>query len=160
MMDQPKIGITRPAVDRAVVLVYEDMLTGKSWKLSRSQCLRLGGVEIPKARLLPDGRVPQIRPTSGLEALRVMSTSSPSILLPPTRTGGIAVVKLTSWCVYSPPLGVGDRKPPSNDDHADVFVFRTEGVWIIDLESVRSRIGLNSKEGPYQDRPPLCPFRL
>ena len=60
---------------------YEDMLTGKSSKLSRSQCLPLGRKEVRKARLLPDGRVPQTRLTGRLEGLGVMSTSSPWILL-------------------------------------------------------------------------------
>ena len=92
MIYQSKIGITRPAVNRALVLEYEDMPTGKSSKLPRTQCLRLGGIEIPKARLLPDGRVPQIRSKSGLEGLCVMSASSPTVLLTRTRTGGIAVV--------------------------------------------------------------------
>ena len=39
MVDQSKIWIARPASDRALVLEYEDMLTGNSSKLSRSQCL-------------------------------------------------------------------------------------------------------------------------
>ena len=39
MVEQSKVAIARPAVDGAVVLEYEDMLTGKSSKLSRSQCL-------------------------------------------------------------------------------------------------------------------------
>ena len=39
MVNQSKIGIARPAVNRALVLEYEDMLTGKSSKLSRSECL-------------------------------------------------------------------------------------------------------------------------
>ena len=41
MVDQSKVGIARPAVDGALVLEYEDVLTGKSSKLSRSRCLRL-----------------------------------------------------------------------------------------------------------------------
>ena len=92
MIDESTIGITRPAVDRALVLEYEDMLTGKSSKLSRSQCLRLGGKEIPKAGLFPEGRVPRIRSMGGLEGLRVISTSGPSILLSSVRTSGIAVI--------------------------------------------------------------------
>ena len=39
MVDQSKIGIARPAVDKALVLEYEDMLKGKSSKLSWSQYL-------------------------------------------------------------------------------------------------------------------------
>ena len=108
MIDQSRIGITMPAVNRPLVLDYEDMLTGKSSRLSRSQCLRLGRKEIPKARLLPDGRVPKIPLTGGLEGLRVMSTSSPLITLSRTRTSGIAVVELTSLRVNSPLWGVGD----------------------------------------------------
>ena len=48
MVQQWKVGITRPAVDGAPVLKYEDMFTSKRWKLSRSQCLCLGRIEIPK----------------------------------------------------------------------------------------------------------------
>ena len=39
MVEQPEVGIARPAVRGALVLECEDMLTGKSSKLSRSQCL-------------------------------------------------------------------------------------------------------------------------
>ena len=39
MVEQPKVGIARPAVDGGLVLDYENMLTGKSSNLSRSQCL-------------------------------------------------------------------------------------------------------------------------
>ena len=42
MVQQSKVGITRSAVDGALVLEYEDMFTGKRSKLSRSQCLCLG----------------------------------------------------------------------------------------------------------------------
>ena len=42
MVQQLKVGITRSAVDGALVLEYENMFTGKRWKLSRSQCLCLG----------------------------------------------------------------------------------------------------------------------
>ena len=49
MVHQSKMGITRPLADRALVLEYEDVLTGASSKLSRSQCLRLGGKEIYKS---------------------------------------------------------------------------------------------------------------
>ena len=47
MIEQSMVGITRLAVDVALVLEYEDMLTGKSSKLSRSQCLCLSGIKIP-----------------------------------------------------------------------------------------------------------------
>ena len=40
-------GIARLAVHGALVLEYEDMLMGKSSKLSWSQCLCLGRIEIP-----------------------------------------------------------------------------------------------------------------
>ena len=42
MVEQSTVGITRPAVDGALVLEYEDMLTRKRSKLSRSQRLCLG----------------------------------------------------------------------------------------------------------------------
>ena len=48
MVEQSKVGITRSTVDGALVLEYEDMFTRKRWKLSRSQCLCLGRIEIPK----------------------------------------------------------------------------------------------------------------
>ena len=48
MIEQSKVWITRPAVDGALVLEYENMFTGKRSKLSRSQCLCLGRIEIPK----------------------------------------------------------------------------------------------------------------
>ena len=81
VVDQSKIEMARPAVDRAFVLEYEDMSTGKSSKLSRSQCLRLGRKEIPEVGRLLDGRVPQIRSMGGSEGQRVISTSGPSIYL-------------------------------------------------------------------------------
>ena len=93
MIDQSKIGITRPAVDKALVLEYEYMLKGKGSMMFRSQCLRLGGVEVAEARLLRGGRVPKIRSTSGLEGLCVMAPSSPTVLLNRTRTCGIAFGK-------------------------------------------------------------------
>ena len=139
MIDQSKLWMTRPAVNRALVPEYEYLLTSKGSMLSRSQCLRLGGVEVPKARLLPDGRVPRTRSTSGLEGLCLMEASSLTVLLTRTRTGSIAVVKLTSSRVDSPPSGVGDREPPSKDDRADSVVTRAEGISINDVESVRWR---------------------
>ena len=45
MIDQSKMGITRPAVDRALVLEHDYMLTGKNSMPPSSQCLRLCGVE-------------------------------------------------------------------------------------------------------------------
>ena len=42
MVEQSKVGITRSTVNGALVLEYEDMLSGKRWKLFRSQCLSLG----------------------------------------------------------------------------------------------------------------------
>ena len=59
MVDQSRVGIARPAVDRALVLEYQDMLTGKSSKLSKSQSLQFSGQEIQKVRQLPDDRVSQ-----------------------------------------------------------------------------------------------------
>ena len=43
MIDQWKIGVTSPSVDRALVLENEYMLTGKGWMLFRFQRLRQGG---------------------------------------------------------------------------------------------------------------------
>ena len=48
MIEQSKVGITRPAVDGALVREYEDVFTGKRSKLSRSQCLCLGRIKLPK----------------------------------------------------------------------------------------------------------------
>ena len=48
MVQQSKVGITRSAVDAELVLEYEDMFTGNCSKLSRSQWLCLGRIEIPK----------------------------------------------------------------------------------------------------------------
>ena len=48
MIDRSKVGITGPAADRALVMEYEDMLTGKSSKMSWSQCLLLGCKINPK----------------------------------------------------------------------------------------------------------------
>ena len=53
MVHQSKVGITRSAVDGALVLEYEDMFTGKRLKLSRSKCLCLGRIEIPNVQLFP-----------------------------------------------------------------------------------------------------------
>ena len=78
MVQQSKVEIARSAVDGALVLGYEDMFTGKRSKLSRSQCLCLGQIEIPKVRLFPSVLAPQIRPGRDLEGERIMSTSGPS----------------------------------------------------------------------------------
>ena len=67
MVQQSKVGITRSAVDGALVLKYEDMFTGKRSKLSRSQCLCLGRIEIPKVRVFPSALGPQIRPIGDFE---------------------------------------------------------------------------------------------
>ena len=56
------------------------------------------------------------------------------------------MVELTSSRVDLPPRGVGDGKPPSNDDSADVVNARNEGLSVNDPESVRSRVGLESTE--------------
>ena len=48
MIEQSKAGITRSTVDRALVLEYEDMFTGKRSKWSRSQRLCPGRIEIPE----------------------------------------------------------------------------------------------------------------
>ena len=108
MVEQPKVVIARAAVDGALVLEYKDMPTGKSWKLSRSQCLRLGREEIPKVPRLPDRRVPQMHSIGGLEGQRVIWTGGPSICLLRTGTSGHAVVQLTSWRVDSPPRRVSN----------------------------------------------------
>ena len=67
MMNQSKIVVTRLSVDRALVLENEYMVRAKGSMLSCSQRLRPGGVEVPWARLLPDGRIPKIFRTSGLK---------------------------------------------------------------------------------------------
>ena len=79
MVQQSKVGITRSVVDGALVLEYEDMFTGKRSKLSRSQCLCPGRIEVPEARRVPNVLTPQIGPIGGLEGASVMSTSRPSI---------------------------------------------------------------------------------
>ena len=67
MVQQSKVGITRSAVDGALVLEYEDMFTGKRSKLSRSQRLCLGRIEIPKVRRFPSILAPQIGPISDFD---------------------------------------------------------------------------------------------
>ena len=106
MVQQSKVGVTRSAVDGALVLEYQDMFTGKRSKLSRSQCVCLGRMRIPKVRLFPSGVAPQIRPIGDFEGERVVSTSGPSISFLRTSTSGHAVVELTSSRIDSPPWRV------------------------------------------------------
>ena len=63
----------------ALVLEYEGMFTGKRSKLSRSQRLCPGQIEVPEARRFLNILTPQIGRIGGLEGASVMSTSSPSI---------------------------------------------------------------------------------
>ena len=79
MVQQSKVGITRSVIDGTLVLEYEDMFTGKRSKLSRSQCLCPGRIEIPEARRFPSVLTPQIGPIGDLEGGSVMSTSGPPI---------------------------------------------------------------------------------
>ena len=79
MIEQSKFGSTRSTIDRALVLEYEDMFTGRHSKLSRSECFCLGRIEIPKIRRLPNILVPQVCPIGDFEGERVMSAGGPSI---------------------------------------------------------------------------------
>ena len=72
MVQQSKVGITRSAVDGALVLEYEDMFMGKRSKLSRSQCLCLGRIEISKVRLFPSVLAPQVGLIGDFEGKPVM----------------------------------------------------------------------------------------
>ena len=119
MVEQSKVGIARLALNGALVLEYEDMLTGKSSKLSRPQCLQLRHEEIPKVQRLPDGRVPQIHSIGFLEGQRVISTGGPSMCVLRTGTSGHAVGKLTSALIDLPPRRVGNRNSTSSDDDLD-----------------------------------------
>ena len=139
MIEQSKVGITRPAVDGALVLEYDAMFTGKRSKLSRSQCLCLGGIEIPKIRRLSNVLVPQIRSIGDFEGERFMSTGATSISLLQTSTSGHAVVELTSSRIDSPPPRVSNRISPNKDDGTDVIDFGAEGISVNDLEHVGSR---------------------
>ena len=139
MIEQSNVGITRPAVDGALVLEYEDMFTGKRSKLSRSQCLCLGRIEIPKIRRLPNVLAPQICSIGDFEGERVMSTGGPSIGLLRTSTSGHAVVELTSSRIASPPRCVSNRNSLNNDDGTDVIDSRAEGISVNDLKHVGSR---------------------
>ena len=139
MVQQSKVGITRSAVDGALVLEYEDMFTGKRSKLSRSQCLCLGRIEIPKVRRFPSVLPPQICPIGDLEGEPVVSTSRPSIGLLQTSISGQAVVELTSSRIESPPWHVSNRKSSHNNDGTDVIDSRTEGISVNDLKHVGLR---------------------
>ena len=139
MVQQSKVGITRSAVDGALVLEYEDMFTGKRSKLSRSQCLCLGRIEIPKVRLFPSVLTPQIGPVGDFEGESVMSTSRPSIGFLRTSTSGHAVVELTSSRIHSPPWRVSNRNASHNNDGTDVIDSRAEGISVNDLKHVGSR---------------------
>ena len=139
MVQQSKVGITRSAVDGALVLEYEDMFTGKRSKLSRSQCLCLGRIEIPKVRRFPSVLAPQIGPIGDFEGVPVMSTSRPSIGFLRTSTSGYAVVELTSSRIDSPPWRVSNRNSSHNNDGTDVIDSRAEGISVNDLKHVGSR---------------------
>ena len=139
MVQQSKVGITRSAIDGALVLEYEDMFTGKRSKLPRSQCVCLGQIEIPKARRFPSVLAPQIRPIGDFEGECVMSTSGPSICFLRTSTSGHAVVELTSSRIDSPPWRVSNRNSSNNDDGTDVIDFRAQGTSVNDLKHVGSR---------------------
>ena len=138
MVQQSKVGITRSVVDGALVLEYEDMFTGKRLKLSRSQCLCPGRIEVPEARRFPNVFTPQIGPIGDLEGVSVMSTSRPPIGFLRTSTSGHAVVELTSSRIDSPPRRVGNRKSSYDNDGADVVLLRAEGISVDDPKRVGS----------------------
>ena len=146
MVERTKVGITRPAVDGALVLEYDDMLTGKSSKLSRSQCLCLGRSKIRKVRRSRNIWVPQIHSISGLEREHVMLTGGPSISLLRTSTSGHAVVELTSSRIDPPPRPVGNQNSQKNDDDTDIVDSRAEGISVNDPEAAGSRVCLESTE--------------
>ena len=139
MVQQSKVGITRSAVDGALVLEYEDMFTDKCWKSSRSHCLCLGRVEIPKVRLFPSVLAPQIGLIGDFEGEPGMSTSRPSIGSVRTSTSGHAAEELTSSRIDSPPWRVSNRNSLHNNDGTDVINFRAEGITVNDLKHVGSR---------------------
>ena len=139
MVQQSKVGITRLAVDGALVLEYEDMFTGNRSKLSRSQCLCLGRIEIPKIRWFPSVLAPQIGPIGDFEGEPVMSTSRPSLGFLRTSTSGHAVVQLTSSRIDSPSWRVSNRNSSHNNDGTDLIDSRAEGIWVNDLKDVGSR---------------------
>ena len=139
MVQQSKVGITRSAVDGAFVLEYEDMFTGKRWKLSRSQCLCLVRMEVPKVQRFPSVLGPQIGPIGDFKGEPVMSTSNPSIGFLRTSTSSHAVVELTSSRIDSPPWRVSNRSSSHNDDGTDVIHSRAEGISVNDLNHNGSR---------------------
>ena len=139
MVQQWKVGITRSAVDGALVLEYEHMFTVKRSKLSRFQCLCLVRIEIPRAGRFPSVFAPQICPIGDFEGERIMSTSGPSIDFLQTSASSHAVVELTSLGIDSPPWRVGNRNSSNNDDGTDVINFRAEGISVNDLKHVGSR---------------------
>ena len=139
MIEQSKVGITRPAVDGALVLEYEDIFTGKRLKWSLSQCLCLGRIEIPKIRRLPNVFVPPLCSIGDFEGERVMSTGGPSIGLLRTSNSGHAVVELTSSGIDSPPRCVSNQNSRNNDDGADVMDSMAEGISVNDVKHVGSR---------------------
>ena len=139
MVQQSKVGIARSAVDGALVLEYEDMFTGKRSKLSRSQCLCLGRIEIPKGRQFSSFLAPQIGPIGDFEGEPVTSTSRPSIGFLPTSTSGHAVVALTSSSIDSPQWPISNRNSSHNNDGTDVIDSRPEGISLNDLKHVGSR---------------------
>ena len=136
MVQQSEVGITRSAVDGALVLEYEDMFSGKHSKLSRSQCLCLGRMKIPNVRLFPNVLAPQIGPIGDFEGEPVMSTRGPSICFLRTSTSSHAVVELTRSCIDSPPWRVSNRNLSNNNDGTDVINFRAEGISVNDLKHV------------------------
>ena len=139
MVKQSKVGITRSTVDGALVLEYEDMLTGKRSKLSRSQCLCLGGMEIPKVRRFSSVIAPQICPIGDFEGKHVMSTSGPSIGFLRTSSSIHAVVEMTNSRIDWPPWRVSNRNSLNNDDGTDVIGFMAKGISVNDLKHVGSR---------------------
>ena len=138
MVQQSKVGITRLAVDGALVLEYKDMFTGERSKLSRSQCLCLGRIEIPKVRRFPSNLAQQIGPIGDFEGEPVMSTRRPSIGFLRTSASGHAVVELTSSRIGSPPWRVSNRNS-SHTDGTDVINSRAKGISVSDLKHVGSR---------------------
>ena len=134
-------------IRRGTAMSKKKMLTGKSSKLSLSQCVRLGCVEIPKVRRLPNVRIPQIQSIGGFEGERVISIGGPSICLLRAGTSGHAVVELTSSRIDSPPRRVGNQNSPNNDNGADVVDPMTGGISVNDLKAAGSRVRLESTEG-------------
>ena len=151
MVQQSKVGITRSVIDGTLVLEYEDMFTGKRSKLSRSQCLCPGRIEIPEARRFPSVLTPQIGPIGDLEGVSVMSTSRPSIGFLRTSTSGHAVVELTSSRIDPPPRRVGNRKSSYDNDGTDVVLLRAEGISVDNLKRVGSRTFFLESTGVLMD---------